>query len=180
MQDHRNIARLLVYMGESVQWIKEGNSEAHILLLRNCVEYLKTYPEEIHHPKENAIFDQLGIRDGVSKSMVDRLLVEHQYLARKTKSLCEVVNAIECDQIVSHQKLVEVCADYVEHQFRHMRDEEDTVFPLIEQKLTVTDWKSIIRVMPAGEDPLFSKERKKYYDSLYSEISNSYQYHKAR
>ena len=56
-----------------------------------------------------------------------------------------------------------------------MRFEEDTVFPLVEQKLTLSDWKDIFRLMPTGEDPLFSETKKVHYRDLYKDIALSYQ-----
>ena len=176
--DHHNMARLLVFMRNSVQLVKQadfGEHTEHIRLLCDCIEYMATYPDEIHHPKEDILFDQLKKRDGATKTTIENLQAEHRLLACKTQELREIAEAIDKEHIVPQHRLAMACFDYIDMQFRHMRYEEDTVFPKIEQKLTLKDWKSILKSLPSGDDPLFNDKRSEFYDSLHSNVSESYQ-----
>ena len=173
--DHHNIARLLVLMRNSIALISEVNLESEIPNIRKCAEYLMLYPDEIHHPKEDILFNRLKYRDDSSTVYIDNLLAEHELLSRKSQEFYELVNEIEDSRKVVYDNLKMISVDYIDSQFRHMRYEEASVFPLIEQKLTLNDWKSILQSLPSGDDPLFNENRNSHFDSLYSKLSESFQ-----
>ncbi len=178
--DHHNIARLLVLMRNLIGLIKKADSKNEIRNIRKCVEYMKAYPDEIHHPKEDVLFARLKERNKSSAVYVENLLDEHKILTRKSKEFYELVRGIEEGNIVSHDHLKMVSIEYIDAQFRHMRYEEASIFPMIEQELTISDWKSIILMLPSGNDPLFNKNRKKYYASLYAQLADSYKISRAK
>ena len=175
-QDHQNIARLLALMKNSVQLIKKGMATEHLLLLQECVDYIAAFPDAVHHPKEEILLQQLLARNESSKEVVDRLHTEHVALAKSTTNLIEVLSAIEADHIVPYHQLSLTCMEYIDYQFSHMRYEEESVFPLIEQTLTLDDWKAVIKKMPTDEDPLLHSNAKQTYVTLYSKIIDSYQH----
>jgi hemerythrin-like domain-containing protein len=173
--DHHNIARLLVLMRNSIALISEENLECEIPNIRKCAEYLMSYPDEIHHPKEDILFNRLKYRDTSSSVYIENLLAEHRLLSHKSQEFYELVREIEENQKVAYDNLKMVSVDYIDTQFRHMRYEEASIFPLIEQKLTLSDWKSVLQSLPSGEDPLFNENRNAHFDSLYSQLSESFQ-----
>ena len=173
--DHHNIARLLVLMRNSIALITESNLEVEIPNILKCAEYLMSYPDEIHHPKEDILFDRLKYRDDSSTVYIENLLAEHKLLSRKSQEFYELVRETEERQYVEYDNLKMISVDYIDSQFRHMRYEEASVFPLIEQKLTLNDWKSILQSLPSGDDPLFNENRNSHFDSLYSKLSESFQ-----
>jgi hemerythrin-like domain-containing protein len=162
-------------MRNSIALISKENLEHEIPNIQKCAEYLMSYADEIHHPKEDIMFNRLKYRDNSSTVYIENLLAEHKLLARKSREFYDLAHEIEESQSVTYDKLKLISVDYIDSQFRHMRYEEASIFPLIEQKLTLNDWKSALHSLPSGEDPLFNKNRSSHFDSLYSQLSKSFQ-----
>ena len=150
----------------------EGAAEPYVIL--DVLEEDVLYPDVETIPIA-ASFLEPDHAISVRVPTIDNLLAEHELLSRKSQEFYELVNEIEDSRKVVYDNLKMISVDYIDSQFRHMRYEEASVFPLIEQKLTLNDWKSILQSLPSGDDPLFNENRNSHFDSLYSKLSESFQ-----
>ena len=169
--DHKRLARIL----NALQAWSEEDTEydaATIDRVGAMIEYLADYPETMHHPLEDRVFDLLLLR---SLSTEDRNIVvknakQHRDLSDRTKAL-----AVGFDQALSAdhftpEKLKQHAQEYVRIQFDHMGFEENVVFPVAEREFTAEDWASIESAERLSHDPLFD-QRLTRFQSLYDFVT---------
>ena len=173
-QDHQRIARLLVYMRSSLNLLDGANDREEFARLVDCLEFIASYPDQVHHPREDILYSILKDR----KQEFDRVSVqldeEHWALARKTVALHRMCE----DLLVGDQDSTKVSVklnEYVDLQFKHMRYEEDTVFPLIERSFGMEDWKEALAARDSSGRKLFSPDYAKDEDEKYQVIYHAYQ-----
>ena len=65
--------------------------------------------------------------------------------------------------------------EFVDLQFKHMRYEEDTVFPLIEKSFDVADWKEALAAKDSAGRKLFDSHYAQDEDEKYKDLYRSYQ-----
>jgi hemerythrin-like domain-containing protein len=77
-----------------------------------------------------------------------------------------MVYAVDHGAVLQREQFLSLAREYIDMQMRHMRIEETSIFPLVEEKLSIPDWKHIIKKSPAGNDPLFDKSNPPHFDVL--------------
>ena len=64
-------------------------------LTRNVIEYMVEYPDKIHHPTEELIFERLIKRDVKARDAVNDLHMEHNLLNEKGLEFRNLLQQIE-------------------------------------------------------------------------------------
>ena len=173
-KDHQNMARLLVYMRSSLNLVEGNSAREEFARLVDCLDFIGSYPDRVHHPREEVLYNILKSR----KKEFDRISVqldeEHWALARKTVALhrmcAELLDAEQDSSEVSVR-----LNEFVDLQFKHMRYEEDTVFPLIEKSFDVADWKEALAAKDSAGRKLFDSHYAQDEDEKYKDLYRSYQ-----
>ncbi len=78
--EHATFSRLLDVLDEQVGEFCEGQGPVFGLML-DIVSYLREFGDALHHPREDAAFARLVIRDPVLRLPINRLLQEHRAIA---------------------------------------------------------------------------------------------------
>ena len=173
-KDHQNMARLLVYMRSSLNLLDGANAKQEFARLADCLEFIAMYPDRVHHPRENVLFNILKEREKVFDRISVQLDSEHWALAQKTVALHKMCIELPAGKQDPSQISVKL-NEFVDLQFKHMRYEEDTVFPLIEKSFDVADWKeALVARDPAGRN-LFSADYAQDQEKKYQAIYRAYQ-----
>ncbi len=127
-------------------------------LLRDIVWYLHDYPDRVHHPTENLLFEKMLQRDPSRKKTVTGLRRDHKAVAVETRGLLDLLDkAIDKPGKKVEQSVRRDCLDFVEHQREHMQFENQKLFPAAIETLSEVDWKQIETHFAAVEDPLFGR-----------------------
>ncbi|KAG1694652.1 hypothetical protein GQR58_006653 [Nymphon striatum] len=121
--------------------IAEGDDSA-LALMFDASSYIQNYPDMIHHPKENKIFEVFKYRSNE-----------------------------EAESLEIREELVKNIQDYIELEWEHMNLEESVVFPLIDKTLEDKDWKLLEELIEADADPLFSDKIEDTFKTLYQSIN---------
>ena len=167
--DHINVSKVLNLLDQQCQ-IMQTDEAPDYLLISDILNYFHNYPDRIHHPKENAVFEEfLKHHDEIQDTLHD-LMAEHRDMVRMTRDLQDVVDSILDGAMVAKDSLVQQLADFMDRQKRHMDTEEGRVFPLLREKLTSADFQNIDNNLPPKEDPLFGEVVQKQYAALYHHI----------
>lgn len=164
--DHRRLSRLLGYVrnnlpGEQTPWRPD-----RIHAMRQCIEYICTYSVVVHHEKEDILFQRLAARDESARAHIDLLTAEHRLLTHDAGNLRRLAGQVEAGNLACGSLLEKSVKAFIGVKLRHMRLEEDTVFPLLENRLTLADWKGVVAEMPPERDPLSRDVRSGAYASL--------------
>jgi hemerythrin-like domain-containing protein len=127
-------------------------------LLRDIAGYLHDYPDSVHHPTENLLFEILLQREPGRKQAVAGLRRDHKSVAAETRSLLDLLDQAIDDPGKEVERAVrQSCLDFAGHQRRHMQFENQKLFPAAIEALTQADWKQIEAHFAAVEDPLFGR-----------------------
>lgn len=165
--DHINISRLLDFLEQEIEMIHNEETPDYALMF-DAMHYMVNYPDLVHHPTEDLIFEKLKHRDPDTAVEVDRLTAEHQVLADKSTQFLELLRRIDNETtMVSREAAEAQGVDYISLLRQHMSKEEGQVFPRVHQVLVDDDWQEIRVALKKQEDPVFGKIVAEEYRTLY-------------
>ncbi len=149
--DHRRMSCLLDLLPEVADAAINGDEHAADRLY--CmIDYLSGYPNEVHHPTEDIVFDRLrqaGLSDSQLQDL-ERNQHEHRALEAATKKLISTANEAENMSLLQSE-----LNTYITHQKQHMEHEESSVFELAREYFSSADWDALQHAYDTLHDPLF-------------------------
>ena len=140
-------------------------------VMRSIVVYIQEYPEQAHHPLEDAIFSILLEYEKDTK-LVRKLIVDHTELEVLTRKLREPLDPFNSG-IVTKNKFKRQLTKFLFRQRRHLYIEEIEIYPLMQLLLTKKDWEKIKNIIPLITDPVFGERTQNDYERLYREIESA-------
>jgi hemerythrin-like domain-containing protein len=135
----------------------------------SIVVYIQEYPEQAHHPLEDAIFSILLQRVSDEAKLIRELVTDHTEMEVITRNLRRSLELLK-NGIGSKEKLKHQLSEFLFRQRRHLYIEEIKVYPLVKHVLTEQDWKDIQSMVPLMDDPVFGERTRSDYERLYREI----------
>ena len=171
--EHRSLAAVLHGMLYLVREIGEHGRKPDFRLLAAMMYYIDTFPERLHHPKEDRyLFRILGLRDPDAASLLNRLDAEHRTGADMIRALEQALTRYEAGGPVEFSNFRTAVEAYAKFHWDHMHAEETELLPLAEKYLTPADWVEIDTAFLGHTDPLLGAEAGAQYDALFSRIVN--------
>ncbi len=168
--DHANVSKLLDVLEQEIELFHDEGTPDYALM-SDTMHYMVNYPDLIHHPTEDLIFEKLKDCDPDTSAEVDRLVAEHKVLADKSAQLLESLRCIENETtIVSREAMTTQCVDYISMLRKHMSTEEGQAFPRVNEILSDKDWQEIGTAIRIQEDLVFGKIVAEEYHTLYDRL----------
>ena len=169
--EHRYMSLLLETMLEQLQ--EDGlDSAASYYLVQDIARYMHEYPDVIHHPTEDILFERLLLRDPEVKQDVDWLRRDHLRLESNTAEIIELLDVAATKQSAEAKDAAsQAVKHYIERLQEHIVLEESKLFPMAVQCLSHTDWKMIGDRLEEVDDPLFGQTVERDYRPLYEYFS---------
>lgn len=164
--DHRNMAMVLAALGQQ-QEVLAGGGTVDEAILDAVFAYLLGYPDQCHHPKEDAVYRRLRKRDPAAADALDDLVDEHAQLSRRVK---EVQLALGRRPGLRSAELTLQLAELRRMYQDHMHREERDFFPAAVRGLTADDWAEVDFEVFDMPDPLFDDEAEARFAALRGEI----------
>ena len=164
--DHKNITKVMSVLGKELEKFS-NDDHPDLYLMLDIIDYVEKYPDLIHHPKEDVIFEVFTTKMGETQAAIADLLDQHQKLPKVTHELRDTIEGIVDDAIVIPRD--ELCAKiqaYIDIQQKHLQTEETSVFPMIEAAFDSEDWDKAAAQMPSDTDPLFGDHLNERYEHL--------------
>jgi hemerythrin-like domain-containing protein len=153
-EDHRNIARLLNALEHQIGVFEQGNDPDYDVI-RGVADYFTEFPDRCHHPKEDLVFAQVkAVRPDVAAEIGD-LPAEHRQVHESVNRFVGRLGALLNEADIARAAVVDAAREFIDTERRHMRLENERIFPLMEQALSPADWSMIEAVLADGLDPLF-------------------------
>lgn len=173
--EHRSLAAVLdALVHVAGDLLKPGN-KADIPTLSALLQYIDSYPNQFHHPKEdNYLFRLLRVRAPDAQNLLLALEAEHRMNTELMAGLYQsfaVLADSPGDRSVAG-RFERLAGEYARFHWSHMRLEEEQIFPLAEQKLLPIDWLEIDAAFADNRDPLFGMAAKSHYADLVRRIVN--------
>ena len=173
-QDHRNVRELLGLLARELDAVSDA-SGGDFELMRDIMIYMTRYPDHVHHPKEDLMFERMRER-GIApdtEATIGKLLREHAALAEKGNVFRDMLIGVVDGALVEREALVATGRDYAEFLGYHVRLEDETVFLEAERLLEDADWSVVEREFEAQADPIFGPVVALEFRTLYEHIRNS-------
>ena len=171
--EHRDIAAVLHGLQYLVREVREGKRKPDFRVLRAMVHYIDTFPEKLHHPKEDRhLFARLRERTKEASEVLDQLEAQHIHGAKLIRDLEQNLLRWEMGGPEDFGPFADEVERYSEFHWRHMRQEEEVVLPLAERVLTAEDWQEIDQAFAGNGDPLIDKDLEKDFNRLFKRIVN--------
>ena len=170
--EHRSITAVIEGLRRVVAEIDAGRMAPDFDLLFTMLRYIETFPERLHHPKEDEyLFPRLKLRRPDAALLLDRLHAEHEQGRVK---FAELKAALELYQreASTFPSFVERVERYSHFHWRHMRQEEDEVLPLAAEALTTEDWSMIDAAFASNADPIVGVAATREFRALFRRIAS--------
>ena len=149
-RDHARIAGVVQQLAE----LADGTGdEPDWDRLDELIGFLDYYADRVHHPLEDRLFDHL-VNKGLTpteRRLVFRNLDQHAELSAMTGRLAGLVADGRAGRVVDAAAFLEEVSAYIALQRRHMRFEENQLFPLLDQAFDNDDWNSLMGIAGTPE-----------------------------
>lgn len=139
-------------------------------MMHSIIVYVQEYPEQAHHPLEDAIFSFLIKKDTNGSRLAAELIQDHTELEVITRKLRKSLELYKRGTHPESDELTQKLSDFLIRQRQHLYVEEMKVYPLLKRIFTEKDWESIETIVPDIEDPVFGERTLSDYELLYREI----------
>ena len=167
--DHRNVAEILGILSMELDTIKRIEDPDYPLM-GMILDYLLTYPDLVHHPKEDVIYQMLLRRQPGLRDTLDDLEIEHEVLASLTREFADLVRDVVAGSLVERESLVELGCRFVKTYRDHMLGENAGVFVLAREHLTPADFHLAAAEFHPQSDPLFGHTTEERFARLLDRI----------
>jgi hemerythrin-like domain-containing protein len=169
--EHRSLAAVLYTLQALARGAHDGRLAPDYALARLIVDYLESFHQRFHHPKEDDhLFRALRARTGEARAALAELEREHREGDAQLAELREAINRAQSGA-GGAQELAAAVERYADFHWHHMRTEEDVIMPLAERVLTEEDWNGIDAAFADHDDPLFGRARREEYRRLLAAIA---------
>ena len=169
--EHLAIAAVLYCLRFHVKQIRDEGKAADFVLLHAVLDYVVSYPDRWHHPKEDQfLFATVRLRTRDADKLIDQLEREHQQGYPMIERLKRELIAYQNGDAAAGWRFFAVVEEYAALEWGHMRAEEDQLLPIAERVLTAADWEHINQAFRENDNPLFGIKPKEEAELLYQRI----------
>jgi hemerythrin-like domain-containing protein len=157
--EHRSLSAVLSGLKSLAQLALDPEVCPDFAVFRAMVHYIDTFPERVHHPKEDQfLFARLAERDPDSGQLIDALKAEHVAGARLIRDLESALLEFEQRWPRGAAQFAAKVTFYAQFHWNHMRREESQLLPRAERFLHPEDWQAIEAAFTANQDPMASAD----------------------
>jgi nucleotide-binding universal stress UspA family protein/hemerythrin-like domain-containing protein len=171
--EHLSIGAVVNGMQYLVRQYQTAQGIPDFKLLHAMLYYINTFPEKLHHPKEERyLFAKLKQRTHAVNDVLSQLESEH---ARELELIAELRASIVAYEAGDENGLAKFASSveaFAEFVWAHIGLEENVIIPAAEKHLSNRDWYEIARAFSENGDPCFAADSEASYKNLFSQIMN--------
>ena len=151
-QEHRALTAVISALEYLARDVGNGG-EPDYEVLSVILDYIETFPNRLHHPKEDRyLFSALRRRDASAAAVLDELEAEHQRGDGQIHELRYLLTRCRVGVPGARQAFAAAVEAYAAFHWEHLRKEEDVVLPLALKELTADDWEAIDAAFGISDD----------------------------
>lgn len=156
--EHKYQVRLLRLLEKQVGLLNQ-QQQPDYAVMQGVMRYMTQFPDRLHHPKEDLLFEKIVLRDPAAAASVDELLAAHKDIIAKGATLLALIEKSQTHPAEADTfKLRKAAHAYIGALRRHMDAEMLHMFPRAQQVLKPEDWIDVDRRMKPILDPVFEAE----------------------
>lgn len=153
-EDHRNMSVILNMIDDIVSEVQAGE-DPDFQLLGEIMRYMTVYPDAVHHPKEDVVYERLRNERTDLAEGLDDVPKDHAAIAELGLRLRNDVEAVNAGTAVRRKTLIDDASDYARRLRRHMQWEEEDLFLRIDSMLDAAPQQFDVSKYPSNKDPIF-------------------------
>ena len=167
--DHRNMSLLLDLLEAEIDRLA-AYGEPDYDFVRDIMLYMTEYPDVVHHPKEDVVYQYLKSLRPEIHADLQRVEIDHQYLKESGVELQNDIDALSSGAILDPDELIEKLRHYTDQFREHMYWEEVELFSLADELQHYGDWSEVLIKNDEIGDPLFGSRVERKYRRLLTRI----------
>lgn len=171
-QDHRHMSIILDLLEDAAEQASMGK-DPDFELVEEIMRYVTVYPDAVHHPKENVVYEQLRNKRPDLAQDLDDVPRDHRDIATLGSALRDDVEAINAGAAVRRQKFIEDAMGYVERLRNHMGWEERDLFKRIDEMIEADPQEFDVAGFDHIKDPVFELEIEAGFRRLLSSLKTA-------
>jgi hemerythrin-like domain-containing protein len=164
--DHTRLRQVFSVLEHQMAGFSGSDACPDFALLQDLLDYVIAYPDTIHHPLEDRLFEFV-VSKGVTPTELRLVLSnrdQHLEIRSYTQKLYADVRYVLNGAVIPAAKLRADAAAYLDLQRAHMLIEERQLFPLADRLLSFEDWATLERELGATQDPMFDNLAEHFAD----------------
>ena len=170
--EHLAISAVLYSLRYLVKEMRRGGAP-NFPLLRAILDYIVSYPDRWHHPKEDKyLFAAVRRNTREADGLIGRLEREHALGYPMVEDLKKQLIAFQGGDAAARDAFFDTADRYAELEWEHLRTEEDVFLPIAERVLSDAEWAEIAAAFRENDNPLFGIKPKEEAETLYQRILN--------
>ena len=170
-EDHRNMAVILDLLNDLMEEASSGK-DPDFELFAEIMRYMTVYPDAVHHPKEDVVYERLRTKRPDLADGLDDVPTDHREIAELGSSLRDDVEAINAGAAVRREKLIADTTRYVDRLRNHMDWEERDLFKRVDSMLDAEPQELDVSKYAHIRDPVFDLEIEGGFHRLMSSLQN--------
>jgi len=156
-EDHRNMSVVLNLLDDLVGQMDAGK-DPDFELFDEIMRYMTVYPDAVHHPKEDIVYEQLRkTRPDLSENL-DHVPDDHNDIAHLGSLLRDEVEAVNAGAAVRRERMIEDTSAYVNRLRNHIKWEEEDLFIRVDKMLDGQPQNIDVSEFEHIKDPVFELE----------------------
>ena len=169
--EHRSLATVISALQHLVRQAQSTQSPPDFQMLWAMLYYIESFPERLHHPKEeHYLFRLLEQRTHEIDDTLSELRQQHVEGSAQVKSLFQALRRLQAGMADNIGEFSSAVNRYAADTWRHMNLEEHVVFPTALRSLTEQDWEEIANAFGENGDPRFGAEPDAEFRDLFRRI----------
>jgi hemerythrin-like domain-containing protein len=168
--EHFELGLVLTCLQHLVDALEEDDWKPDFDLLFLILDYIESFPETFHHPKEETyLFTAIRRRRPEAGRTLDQLCDEHATGVALMTDLRTALTAFMTDP-TAREHFRATATSYVAAERRHIEREEQMILPIALEVLSEDDWREIDAAFAQNEHPLLNPARRAQFDRLFGLI----------
>ncbi len=155
-RDHREIEALLSILERECDIFRRAGHPDYELI-GDIIDYFRSFLDQYYHPKENVVFKLTRMRNDKCGDIVCNIANERAAAATSLQALDDCLRDILKDQRVLRETFDDAARDFIRHERRQIRIEEEQLFPAVLLILTPADWAAIDADLRDQRQPLLKR-----------------------
>ncbi|NMF88584.1 universal stress protein [Aromatoleum petrolei] len=174
MQDeHRSLAVMIYGIRHLLQTASNEGLSPDFSLLRSMLYYIETFPQKLHHPKEeHYIFPRLRGRTSELDQVIAELSVQHREDSYKLNQLKQALATYEADPGRGADESITALDVYMDFTRAHMSTEDKFILPAARRYIPEPEWAEIAEAFGKNGDPNFGTDLTSAFRILFTRIAN--------
>jgi nucleotide-binding universal stress UspA family protein/hemerythrin-like domain-containing protein len=171
LDEHRSLGVVVNCMRSMVADAVRGEPlELHAL--KQMLQYLEEFPEQLHHPKEELhLHVRLRERCPAAGEMLAELQNQHSAETNAVQRLAGLLERCGVEPEATLQTLQEALEAFAKSTWDHMALEERELIPLAQRHLNDDDWRLIAAAFQSNDDPRFGRYDASELRQLFTRIA---------